>query len=176
MHSGDVVGRAYSALTIPIEYRLGAGGRRPNDPSPADDQGRCDCSGFACWTLRMDRLQRVDGKDVWLSTGGMVADATGPRRWFEVIDRPEPGCLVVYRANPLVARVTGHVAVVVSARVAEWNPKDPACWKAVQIIHCHGPKGIVPAVTRSDASRFGKLWGASRGTMLLRFRALEPTV
>lgn len=63
------------------EYRLGAGGRRPEDGTPFDAEGRCDCSGFVCHCLGIDR-RAVDG---WINTTAIVRDAETPGGRFDAI-------------------------------------------------------------------------------------------
>lgn len=79
-------------------YGLGKGGREPGG-LPFNSKGQCDCSGFACWLVGIDRLQVYDGEEYWYSTDGIIRDATGPQREFRVVKRTEPvqvGDFVVY--------------------------------------------------------------------------------
>lgn len=62
-------------------YRLGAGGRRPEDGTPLDAAGECDCSGFACHVIGIDRRQ-LDG---WINTSAIVADARTPGGRFDAV-------------------------------------------------------------------------------------------
>lgn len=52
------------------KYGLGKGGRRPRDGTPFDSEGRCDCSGFVCHCLGIDRFE--DG--VWWNTDSIRRD------------------------------------------------------------------------------------------------------
>jgi hypothetical protein len=62
-------------------YELGAGGRRPRDGTPLDEQGRCDCSGFTAHVLGIDRYEG----GVWWSTDSIKRDgATIGGRWDPV--------------------------------------------------------------------------------------------
>lgn len=51
-------------------YGLGKGGRNPHDGTPFDPAGRCDCSGFVCHCLGIDRLE--DGR--WWNTDSILRD------------------------------------------------------------------------------------------------------
>lgn len=164
----DVLARAREARRQKIAYHLGAGGRRPDATTPADDHGRCDCSGLTAWLHRLDRRQVVDGRVVWLSTAGIMEDAAKARRFYEPVERPELGALLVYAADPQVSRGYGHVAAVTGGVPAEWDPSSPPAWEGLLVTHCHGPAGRCPAVEETSARLWGRLWGKRRGTMILR--------
>ncbi len=165
----DMLDRAAVArLITSIAYGLGKGGRDPDAKSPADKDGRLDCSGLTCWLHRLDRLQMVDGEEVWLGTGGIIADAQGHRRWYEPIERPELGALLVYASDKQRGRPYGHVGMVTGGLPCEWDPKNPACWKALQVTDCHGPNGRRPGVTTVSGAGWGKHWGQRRGTVIVR--------
>jgi hypothetical protein len=151
-----------------IAYGLGKGGRDPDADSPADKDGRLDCSGLTCWIDRLDRLQIVNGKEVWLGTGGIIADATTDRSFYEKIDRPELGCLLVYASDKKGGRPYGHVGMVTGGLPAEWDPTAPACWKSLEVTDCHGPNGRRPGVTLVNGSGWGKNWGKRNGTIIVR--------
>lgn len=53
-------------------YGLGKGGRRPQDGTPLDADGRCDCSGFVCHCLRIDRLDTETNQ--WWNTDSIKRD------------------------------------------------------------------------------------------------------
>ncbi len=62
-------------------YGLGTGGRNPRDGTPFDARGLCDCSGFVCHALGIDRLE--DG--VWWNTDSIKRDgAVTGGRWEPV--------------------------------------------------------------------------------------------
>jgi hypothetical protein len=165
----DQLLRAAHARSIKsIAYGLGRGGRKPDAESPADKDGRCDCSGLTCWIDRLDRLQVVDGEEVWLSTSGIIADAQGKRRWYVEVDRPELGDLLVYASDKKAGRPYGHVGMVTGGLPAEWDPKVPACWKALEVTDCHGPNGRRPGVSLVTGSGWGKNWGKRNGTIIVR--------
>jgi hypothetical protein len=87
-------------------YKLGTGGRRPEDGTPFDKDGHCDCSGFTAHVLGIDRVE--DGQ--WWSTDSIRRDGkTVGGRWD-----PVPGgvdlakCKVIHCAS---SRVPGGGAV-----------------------------------------------------------------
>lgn len=51
-------------------YQLGRGGRHPEDGTPFDTGNRCDCSGFVCHCLGIDRFE--DGR--WWNTDAILRD------------------------------------------------------------------------------------------------------
>lgn len=62
-------------------YGLGRGGRNPRDGTPFDAQGLCDCSGFVCHVLGIDRLE--DGQ--WWNTDSIRRDGlVAGGRWEPV--------------------------------------------------------------------------------------------
>lgn len=106
----QLVLRARSAVNCNILYKLGKGGIYPSDALPSRDQF-CDCSGFVCWVLGLARktdipFYRQFGG--WIFTDSMVADIESTAGIFERLNRPEPGCIVVYGAGPRI----GHVGLV----------------------------------------------------------------
>lgn len=120
------------------------GGKDPTAPDPADRWSKpgstfvnrtSDCMGGAAWCSGFDRLQEerfghlYDG---WINTNSMILDASGPRRCFVPLERPEPGCLVVCKSGSPGHKV-GHVGVVVSVPAA-WDPSSRACWEAISVV------------------------------------------
>lgn len=143
MLAADVVVRAREAAAIrpAIRYHLGAGGRRPGATTPADAQGRCDCSGFAAWCLGIDRKTAAG---VWLNTDEIERDARTAGGLFDRLAEPRVGCLVVYGAGPKI----GHVGVVVETPL-QWT----WMWATLRVIHC---AAHVPAIRETDAAGFGR--------------------
>src|SRR5215207_6104409 len=109
-----------------LRYVLGAGGRDPSAKSPGDLTAACDCSGFVCWAIGLDRKQPQFHWG-WISTDSMVATARVKNNgWFDEIPRPEPGCLVVYpgmHAKGKRVRI-GHVGLVTGTPL-EWDVNHP---------------------------------------------------
>ena len=52
------------------KYKMGRGGRRPEDGTPLDENGYCDCSGFVCHCLGIDRLEN----NQWWNTDSIRKD------------------------------------------------------------------------------------------------------
>lgn len=157
VHSPSLaVARALSCVGHGV-YKLGAGGRNPEMPSPFIG-GLCDCSGFAlAWCQGLDRYQpgRIDGDYLW--TDGVYADAKGPRRMFAevALDHTQLGDCVVYRGSrTLGIRHPGHCGVIVAINGEGWGSLD--------VVDCHG--GKAPAV----GHRSGGLWGRAGGIVVRR--------
>jgi hypothetical protein len=144
---------AETAPPVPIMYRLRGGFNGGSDPyaphpaswSPPDGQGcawsrygawTCDCSGFVCWALGLDRFQ-PQGAVEWLSTDGMLQDAAGPRERFVEVDGPELGAVVVYGGlwNEGKRVRVGHVGLV-TGLPPEWDPEVRDCWARLSVTHC----------------------------------------
>lgn len=125
------IARARSACNRGISYGLGQGGMEPRDDLPTRN-ARCDCSGFAAWGLSLDRFQGDKGKlhskaIPWIETTAIARDATGAQRLFQQIEKPVPGCLVVYGDRKVLGRKReGHIGFVSEVR----NRLD------FDVIHC----------------------------------------
>lgn len=145
--------RARALLGLPATYVLGGGGREPNAATPfTSHNGKrgADCIGFALWCLGLDRYQPkvFNHYDGWMNTDSILDDAehgAGGDHW-ELLERPRPGCLVVYRSKYANGKrvLMGHVAVVVEVP-AEWRPRILCTareWveqmKLVRVIDCAG--------------------------------------
>ena len=97
----------------------------PDNPHPADNNGDCDCSGFAAWALGVSRwvreghplLGRFDGS--WIETSAVARDAAKDGGVFTARDwkAARPGDLIVYgdRKSPSGASLQGHVGIVSAA-------------------------------------------------------------
>lgn len=143
-----------------IRYSMEAGHNGGADPDAFDpathwrtkvlklQRVTCDCVGFQCWNLGVDRLQRgfAAGWD-WINTDSMIVDARTHAEWFEVISWPESGCLVVYPSidfdhDGKRDRI-GHVGMVVGMVDAhgkplvefEWSEKAKA-YERLRVIQC----------------------------------------
>jgi cell wall-associated NlpC family hydrolase len=182
----DSLARARRALGLQVRYALGRGGRDPAAATPADSRGRCDCSGFTAWCHGLDRLQLVpagggradrwvdldgDGDldpaaESWLGTGGIMEDATGPRRFYERIARPELGSLLVYAVGG--GRAFGHVGIITGGLPAEWDASSKAVWDRLRVTHCAGAHKWPRAVQETSAAPWWKAYGKERGTMIVR--------
>jgi hypothetical protein len=185
----DFLERAAHARSLRIAYGFGRGGRDPDATSPADAKGRCDCSGLTAWLHRLDRRQLLEAArgqrpdvwadldgdgdldpaiEAWLGTGGIITDALGPRRWYEPIQRPELGALVVYAPDPKAGRTYGHVEGVTGGLSAEWDPTSREVWSKLRLTGSRGPAGNTPSVQERDGLVFFRHWGKRRGTIFVR--------
>lgn len=123
------------------------GGKDPTADDPfdrwfeADATGRvferrtADCIGGAAWCGGFDRYQPKRFAHIyggWINTDSMLLDALGPRKCFEPLDRPLPGCFVVAPSHS-PGHVIGHIGVVVSVP-AEWDPEIADCWRRVGVV------------------------------------------
>lgn len=128
MTAADVLTRARAACDVPVRYRLGQPGRViPKGATEAVLPAECDCSGFVCYCLNMERFQWiVDAHGfrhiIWLDTTVIAADAKFHERWFEQC-APAPGCLIVY---PDRGGKQGHVGIVSEVKAG----------KVTKVIHC----------------------------------------
>lgn len=125
----DLLARARSALGRKIAYELGKGGLKPAAASPADGAGECDCSGYVAWCLGMSRMtehplyQAFNGG--WINTDAIVHDARRPTGFFEQLNRPRVGCLIVYPSGN--GHKVGHVGIVTAV---------DAGGSVAKVIHC----------------------------------------
>lgn len=183
--SGDVVDRALTAAKTRVDYILGAGGRDPYASTPVTKRGSrygSDCIGFALWCLGIDRYQPVDGEDIdypfyegWINTDSMLMDANGPRRYFEPVAYPFPGCVIVYPStykNGKRDRL-GHIGVVVSVKGS--RAKD------IKVIDCNASltrKLSGFAISETTAASFVSKPGALfvRAKWIPIDKASEPVV
>jgi hypothetical protein len=125
----DRVAKAWYCTTQKAKYILGEGGRNPANLNPFTPNAKgvlgSDCVGFVLWCLGIDRYQPklFTYYDGWMNTDSIIEDAktgVGGGLW-KLLDRPEPGCLVVFpslRKGGKMIRM-GHVGLVVEVP-AEW--------------------------------------------------------
>lgn len=176
--AAEVVRRALSVEGTGI-YGLGCGGRDPAAVSPlgayqphkgeaeAVTKARralgpvwCDCSGFLAWCWSESRHDPDDGEDEiggdWIYTDALEADARGKQRFARRVLPPavRPGDGLVYGAGAKV----GHCAIVVAVKPVVRSFAD------VTVVHCHGPSGKGPAITRAT----GGLWDRKGGIAIRR--------
>ena len=118
----------------------------------------CDCSGFVCWALGIDR-QAGDG--AWINTDTLWEDAKGRQREFEPLAQARPGALVVYPKAGSHENY-GHVGIVIEA---------DAQGRATLVAHCSADNfGAAPhdAIKITDARKFE----AQAASLYVWFRAL----
>jgi cell wall-associated NlpC family hydrolase len=155
----EVVRRALSCVGTGI-YGLGKGGRDPKAPSPLDAHGLADCSAFLAWAWGESRYDPDDGEDEiggdWIYTDALEADAKGRQRFCRQIAVADvlPGDGLVYGAGAKV----GHCAIVVAVPAVVRRFAD------LTVVHCHGPSGKGPAITRAN----GGLWDRKGGIAIRR--------
>ena len=179
--AAEVVRRALSCVGAGL-YGLGSGGRDPSAPSPLGEyQPRrgedprqvaarrklgkvwCDCSGFLAFAWSEPRKDSDDGDDEiagdWIYTDALARDALGPQRFARrvAIADVRPGDALVYGAGAKV----GHCAIVVGVKLG-----GAQVFADLTVIHCHGPSGKGPAITRAS----GALWDRKNGIAIRRVR------
>jgi hypothetical protein len=115
MDVATVLARAKSATGKGIRYKLGAGGMKPGNASPAA-AGKCDCTGFVAWCLGFsrkltDRFYVVQNGG-WFETTAVWKDIESNVGIIEPSDR-RPGAIIVY---PDVGRRQGHIGIIVDAK------------------------------------------------------------
>lgn len=176
--AAEVVRRVESVVDTGL-YGLGSGARDPSAPSPLGPyQARrgedprqvasrramgavwLDCSGLVAWAWSEPRHDPDDGEDEiggdWIYTDALEADAKGRQRFCRRIPVADvqPGDGLVYGAGAKV----GHCAIVVA------RPRVVRRFADVGVIHCHGPSGHGPAITRAT----GALWDRRSGIAIRR--------
>lgn len=166
-------------------YGLGCGGRDPRAPDPFGAYQRrpgesaavtrqrqalgrvwLDCSGALAWWWGEPRKDSADGEDEiagdWLACDPLYADATGPRRFVRSVPAADvrPGDGLVYPGRWSGGRrmAIGHCALVIARPAVVTRLGD------VAVMHCHGPSGQGPTVTRGT----GALWDRHGGIALRR--------
>lgn len=165
----ESVSRALSMVGVKMPYVLGTGDWRPVGPTGADVPWTAnggatgsDCAGFAIsWCHQLKRHRPGFNRGSWstveddLNCNSAIEDAEHKRELFVRAEAPQPGDLVAYPTIRLGGKVfIGHVCIVVNvSRVAEWDPKFPD-YSLLDVAHCHGPHGRIPAVTMAD----GAIW------------------
>jgi hypothetical protein len=111
----ELLERARSAIGKNIIYEFGAGGMFPENPTPANFRNRCDCSGYVCWCLGTSRKTNdafyLEYNGGWINTDAMVYDANESAGFFEKIETPRVGALVVYPSNKPSLKC-GHVGII----------------------------------------------------------------
>ncbi|HKP08340.1 MAG TPA: hypothetical protein VJU58_13890, partial [Microbacterium sp.] len=137
-------------------YQLGTG----DIDSDGDDPR--DCFGFAvCELFGIKRHRPGFNRGSWatvsddLNCNSALEDAHHGGELFAIVTRPEPGVLLAYPTIRLPGHERpwiGHIAIVVSAiRALEWDSSRPD-YSLLDVVHCHGPDGRRPGITRGDGS------------------------
>lgn len=109
-----VIGRAMSAVSQGIRYKLGKGGMNSGSLTPAAS-GQCDCSGFVAWCLFMSRKTNqafyVNHNGGWIETTAVWTDVGKSVGIFEQIAQPRRGAIVVF---PDAMGHQGHIGILTS--------------------------------------------------------------
>lgn len=178
----EAVQRALRMVNNGGQYVLGTGDYRPTiingklvDVPWTWREGMLgsDCAGFAlswCYKLKRHRQGFASGRlpdfyrdlsdvDDDINCNSAIEDALTTKDLFRVVDRPEPGCLLVYATLKLPGHprpFIGHVGIVTSIkRVAEWDIAMPQ-YHLLDVAQCKGPNERKPGVVATD----GSLWDA----------------
>ncbi len=137
----------------PIQYLLGHGGRDPQSAHPGQPawgprKWACDCSAFVAWCLGLPKVCKEFPH--WsgnICTTSIWEAATKRSGWFDFVEEPIPGDLVVYpnvyglrspTANAVAEKIrigVGHVGIVVAALQMP-APQRGLGWYASRVIHC----------------------------------------
>lgn len=165
---GYVIAYADQIWCPPIYYLLTEhnGGKSPLAPDSADRWSSpgsafvnrtCDCSGGQAWAGGFDRYQpqrmhHSIGYSGWFNTDSKILDARGPQSCFERLDRPEPGCIIVCMSGSPGHKI-GHEGGVVSVP-AEWDRREPECWRAIGVVDV----AALGAGVRANTLRTGRGW------------------
>lgn len=138
------------------------GGKDPTAPDPFSRWSKpgsqfvnvtADCIGGAAWCGGFDRFQEKRFAHIyggWINTDSMRQDAEGPAKCFELLDRPLPGCFVVFKSGQGGHQV-GHIGTVVDVPL-EWDPNERECWKALGVVD------VAARVGRANKRRDGSAW------------------
>lgn len=148
--TAELLTRARTALTQDIRYRLGRGGRRPNDATPAQEN-QCDCSGYIAWCLGFDRFirnpfyARINGEAGsdrgWFETSAAHQDAQATTGILRQLSAPVPGAIAVY---PDSNGREGHIGIVTQVRDG----------RPTHIIHCASSHPARRAVQENAGTPF----------------------
>ncbi len=196
MEVKDAIERARSQIEIGTKYRLGGGKTRPLGATCQDEDRGCDCSAFVCWALKLPKWQNDEVwyldelNDGWLNTDGMWLDAKRSFGFFELIDFPLPGSIVVYPAHkskmglptPPGPKV-GHVGIVTEVgkrnktRAGREGVLEGVAFmptEAKKVVHCSGGnfRGWGDAIRETDAT----VWTRRRSTIFAWPSSVRPEV
>lgn len=147
-----------------IYYRLKDfnGGKDPTATDPAVrwrkpgstlENVTCDCMGAQAWAGGFDRYQPYRFVHVyggWINTDSMRIDAGGAQRCFVKLDRPEPGCMVVFAAGA-GGHAVGHVGGVIEVP-AEYAPEEREWWRELGVVD------VAARIGRANRRTTGLAW------------------
>lgn len=130
-----------------------------------------DCIGGGVWCAGFDRYQPVRFGHIyngWINTDSMIADAIGPAKCFEVLDKPEPGCFVVAETHAAGFEECGHIGTVYACPPPEHFDRDnPDSWRHVLAVHV---ADLSPA--RANQQTTGSMWFAARNPNAGGYRSI----
>ena len=150
----QLIARARSASGRAIKYKLGKGGESGLSSLPADKNGQCDCSGFACWCLAMGRRNNhplyKKFNNGWINTDAIVYDAQNATGYFRKLDVPAPGAFIVY-PSPEPGVKVGHVGLITEVTVVDDKVRPS------KVIHCSSTNSKTgDAIRETDPSVFNR--------------------
>lgn len=125
-------------------------------PNPIENR-TADCIGGQAWCGGFDRLQKVRFPFYggYINTDSMRMDAGAKKpACFRRLDRPEPGCFVVYASDPdgkVHGHKVGHIGGVVSVP-AEYAPDTREWWDALGVVD------VAARVGRANKRTTGRGW------------------
>lgn len=130
MELSEALRRARGQLGLGAIYRLGGGSTNPRSSTCLDEGHGCDCSALVAWVLKLPKWQRDEIwyldelNDGWLNTDGIWLDAHRRFGYFEKLEGPVPGCVVVYPGHKgrmglpeAPGPKIGHVGIVTAVKV-----------------------------------------------------------
>ena len=131
MEAEYLVNRALGMVDQGIRYKLGAGGMKPNLPTPAP-KGLCDCTGFIAWCFGISRKTNnpfyVKHMGGWFETSVIYLDVGHTAGLFEQLQVPKPGAIVVFGDKTAsTGRKEGHSGLVTAV-----DTKG----KVKHVVHC----------------------------------------
>lgn len=175
-------------------YQLGTG------DCDTPENGPSDCAGFAinkCYNIRRHRPGFNVGP--WASVSddincnSAIEDANHHQELFEIITKPEIGCLLTYptfrikgirswssgthefishQEKEAVHNYIGHVGIVIAVP-AEWH-KATSGYGSLTVVQCCGPNGRRPGIIMTNGSHWDKhddIWPKpEHRTTMLRVR------
>lgn len=160
----EAITRALSLVGKGWPYVLGAGNRRGPTRVRKED-GTYTVSGFDCWAFAdayaydHDRHDPGFNKGPWATVtddrncDSAIEDAEHKREGYEVLERPERGCLLVMpsvRDPKTKKRIRiGHVWLVIEVP-AEWDPAKPQ-YDLLTTLQCQASSS--PAIKRGPGPR-----------------------
>lgn len=180
MNVQELTARARSQLGLATVYRLGGGKTTPWGNDCRDEERSCDCSAFATWVYKLPKFQAseiwylLELNGGWLNTDGMWLDAQRPFGFFERLEAPLPGALIVYPAHRGAALPeppgpkVGHCGIVLSVSRKttgrdkdtpwEWDRRRIARTIPETVIHCSAgnDRGWGDAIRETDANVFNR--------------------